>query len=307
MKKETNQNPSVLQSFYYTIADCSIEVQSDTEIDLDSLLPSFHDFRVEVSQLRPVISRVLITKERFDKPPTGAKLLSDISIIWGNRFKFFEMADEYVTTIMSAHSPGTWFMTSKKDFSQSTIHWVYDSVAPKEIISWLLMVTFAQSALLHKTILIHASVIERGKEAYAFLGKSGTGKSTHSNLWLKHINGSKLLNDDNPAVKIEEDGTVRIYGTPWSGKTPCYRNASADLRAIVRLKQAPHNKMSWKSGQFAFITLLPSCSALRWNQDLFASMADLVEHIVSNVAIGELECLPNAEAAYLSATEIKNA
>lgn len=305
MKNKTNQNSSVLQSFYYTIANCTLEVQSDAEIELDKLLPSFEDFRTEASQASSPISSVMITKERFDKPPTGAKLLSDISIVWGNRFKFFEMPDGYVTTIMSTHSPGTWFMTSKKDFSQSTVHWVYDSAAPMEIISWLLMVTFAQSALLHKTILIHASVIERGEEGYAFLGKSGTGKSTHSNLWKKHITGSKLLNDDNPAVKIEENGSVRIYGTPWSGKTPCYRNVGVDLRAIVRLKQAPHNSMSWKSGQFAFIALLPSCSALRWNQDLFAHMADLVEHIVSNVPIGELECLPTEDAAYLCASEIK--
>ncbi|MFD2743222.1 MULTISPECIES: hypothetical protein [Sphingobacterium] len=307
MKNETNQKPSVLQSFYYTIANLTLEVQSDTGLDIDSFLPSFEDFRTDAALAGKPISRVLITKERFDKPPTGAKLLSDISIVWGNRFKFFEMPDEYVTTIMSAHSPGTWFMTSKKDFSQSIVHWVYDSVAPIEIISWLLMVTFAQSALLYKTILIHASVIEKGSEGFAFLGKSGTGKSTHSNLWKKYISGSKLLNDDNPAVKIENDGKVRIYGTPWSGKTPCYRNVGVDLRAIVRLKQAPFNKMSWHTGQFAFIALLPSCSALRWNQDLFSSMADLVEHIVTNVPIGELECLPTEEAAQLCASEIEKA
>ncbi|MCL7988424.1 hypothetical protein M8998_10780 [Sphingobacterium sp. lm-10] len=307
MRNEINQNPSVLQSFYYAIANCTLEVHSDAEIDLDDLLPSFEDFRIKPEHAQTPISSILITKERFDRSSAGAKLLSDISIVWGNRFKFFEMPDQYVTTIMSAHSPGTWFMTSTKDFSQSTIHWVYDSVAPKELISWLLMVTFAQSALLHKTILIHASVIERNSEGYAFLGKSGTGKSTHSNLWKKHIPGSKLLNDDNPAVKIEEDGSVRIYGTPWSGKTPCYRNVSVDLRALVRLKQAPHNTMNWKSGQFAFITLLPSCSALRWNQHLFASMADLVQDIVSKVPIGELECLPEEEAAQLCASEIKNA
>lgn len=306
MKNETNQNPSVLQSFYYTIANCILEVQSDTEIDIDSLLPSFEDFRTEPMQSQSPISSILITKERFDKPSNGAKLLSDISIVWGNRFKFFEMEDQYVTTIMSARSPGTWFMTSTKDFSQSTIHWVYDAVTPKELISWLLMVTFAQSALLHKTILIHASVIEQGKEGYAFLGKSGTGKSTHSNLWQKYIPGAKLLNDDNPAVKIEADGSVRIYGTPWSGKTPCYRNLGVDLRAIVRLKQASHNMMEWKSGQFAFITLLPSCSALRWNEHLFSSMADLVQEIVAKVPIGELECLPTEEAAVLCASEIKN-
>ena len=55
------------------------------------------------------------------------------------------------------------------------------------------------------------------------LGKSGTGKSTHSRLWLKYIPDTKLLNDDNPAVRIMDNNTIMIYGTPWSGKTPCYK------------------------------------------------------------------------------------
>ncbi len=57
------------------------------------------------------------------------------------------------------------------------------------------------------------------QEAVMFLGESGTGKSTHSRMWLENIEGSTLLNDDAPAVRISADGTT-AYGTPWSGKTP---------------------------------------------------------------------------------------
>ncbi|RZF61691.1 hypothetical protein [Sphingobacterium corticibacterium] len=65
----------------------------------------------------------------------------------------------------------------------------------------MLMVTYGQAVLSFSTILLHASVIEQDGQGYAFLGKSGTGKSTHSRLWLLHIPNAALLNDDNPAIR----------------------------------------------------------------------------------------------------------
>ncbi len=87
----------------------------------------------------------------------------------------------------------------------------------------------------HQTIKIHASVIEKGGKALVFMGKSGTGKSTHSRNWLKFVPDCQLLNDDEPIIRVLNDGSVRVYGAPWSGSTPCYRNASAEVAAFVRL------------------------------------------------------------------------
>ena len=39
-----------------------------------------------------------------------------------------------------------------------------------------------------------------------FLGPSGTGKSTHARLWLQYIDSTELVNDDNPVVRIYQDG-----------------------------------------------------------------------------------------------------
>jgi hypothetical protein len=153
--------------------------------------------------------------------------------------------------------------------------------------------------------LIHASVVEKDGNGYAFLGKSGTGKSTHSSLWLRYIEGTELLNDDNPAVRIEKDGNVSVYGAPWSGKTPCYRNRGVRLKALVRLEQATENRFTWKEGVAALITLLPSCSSMRWNSGLYAAMCNHLETIIGRVEVGYLECLPDREAALLCYEEVK--
>lgn len=93
-----------------------------------------------------------------------------------------------------------------------------------------LMLTFTRQTAPLDTLLIHSSVICKDQQGYAFLGKSGTGKSTHSRLWLQYIPGSELLNDDNPVIRICH-GTPVIFGSPWSGKTPCYKNKEVPLES----------------------------------------------------------------------------
>ena len=73
-----------------------------------------------------------------------------------------------------------------------------------------LMVMYALSTANLQTALFHSSVVSCAGYGYMFLGKSGTGKSTHSSLWLKHISGTELINDDNPVVRRMPDGFYAI-------------------------------------------------------------------------------------------------
>ena len=65
-----------------------------------------------------------------------------------------------------------------------------------------LMLIFAFAGCHKQTLLIHASLVRRNGYGYAFIAKSGTGKSTQVSLWLKHIQGCDLMNDDNPIIRI---------------------------------------------------------------------------------------------------------
>ena len=129
----------------------------------------------------------------------------------------------------------------------------------------MMMYTFATSNKL--TTLFHSSVVSYKGKAYMFLGKSGTGKSTHSQLWLKHIEGTELVNDDNPVVRIV-DGIARVYGSPWSGKTPCYRNVDYPIGGIVKLKQAPYNEIRRMKAVEAYVALAMSISGMRWKKPM---------------------------------------
>lgn len=160
-----------------------------------------------------------------------------------------------------------------------------------------LMLIYAFAASRHQTLLIHASLVRHNGRGYAFTAKSGTGKSTHVSMWLQNIPDCDLMNDDNPIVRIHDDGKTYIYGGPWSGKTPCYRDVVAPLGAISRIDRAPYNSVERLQPIEAFATLLPACSSMKWDEDVFAGICQTVTQVIENTPLYVLHCLPNPEAA----------
>ena len=158
-----------------------------------------------------------------------------------------------------------------------------------------LMMAFAFAAAPLETLLVHASVIRHAGYGYLFTAPSGTGKSTHTWLWHKYIEGCDLMNDDNPVVRIV-DGETRIYGSPWSGKTPCYRNIWAPVGAITRLEQKPENTIRRMATVEAFAALLPAVSSMKWDRRVYMSICSTLSHLLELTPIFWLGGRPDEEA-----------
>ena len=166
-----------------------------------------------------------------------------------------------------------------------------------------LMVMYALATANSQTALFHSSVVSYKGHAYMFLGKSGTGKSTHSSLWLRHIEGTELVNDDNPVVRRLPDGFY-LFGSPWSGKTPCYRNISYPLGGVVSLAQAPYNKIRRLKALEAYAALVPSISGKRWDKRVAEGLYETENLMAGQVPVWHLDCLPDEAAARLSCETI---
>jgi len=189
----------------------------------------------------------------------------------------------------------------------------------KYVVNNSVMLAYAISTAKSGTLEMHASVVASEGLAYMFLGPSGTGKSTHSRLWLENIPGSTLLNDDNPIVRIvnpdnptPETGTVPdaengnkcrqeivVYGSPWSGKTACYKNRAFKLGAVVNLHQAKQNSIKKVSVPEAYATIFSSCSGLKFDSCFMDTLHETLAAIASAVPCYELYCLPDRDAALL--------
>lgn len=163
------------------------------------------------------------------------------------------------------------------------------------------MLTFAFASADRNTLLFHSSVTVREGKAYMFLGHSGTGKSTHSRQWMTAFADAWLLNDDNPVVRLLENGEVRVYGSPWSGKTPCYKNDSAPVQALVQLAQAPENKIARLRMTQAYPYILSSVSGLKVLPQMMDRLYESIARLLEITPVYRLECLPEPSAAQLCA------
>ena len=121
----------------------------------------------------------------------------------------------------------------------------------------------AQKMLAFDTFLIHGSAVAVDGEAYLFIAKSGTGKSTHARLW-RELHGSRavMINDDKPLLRLvpaespQEHSIPLICGTPWSGKHHLNTNISVPLRAICILERGEENRIHKINKKEAFLSLI---------------------------------------------------
>ena len=150
--------------------------------------------------------------------------------------------------------------------------------------------------LFKKGIVIHSSAIDYKGNGIAFLAPSGTGKSTHTGLWKKYYPGDvTVINDDSPAVKLVGD-RLKMYGTPWSGKTSINANRCVDLNAIVFLRQAHENSIRRvKNPIEALQVILPETY-----KPVFEELAnynmDMLDILIRNVPMYIMYCNISKEA-----------
>ena len=230
---------------------------------------------------------------------------------------------------MIAKSPICCEIVCSADFTKGMLHIAHDCHNMRFCIDNALMLLYAFRTAPLMTLEMHAAVVVRGDRApqnatsvfgdpaeamgregdearaYLFLGHSGTGKSTHARQWLQAFPDAWLLNDDNPILRVMENGEVRVYGSPWSGKTPCYKNAHARVGGIIKLSQAPHNRIQSLSLPQAYAYILSSASGLKIDKQMADHLYESIKHIITHVQCYHLDCLPNTHAAEVCYERVK--
>lgn len=97
-------------------------------------------------------------------------------------------------------------LSASADFRQASLQ-MLNGCDYRFAIDTAAMLLFAFTSAGHDILLLHASAMVRDNQAFLFLGRSGTGKSTHSRQWQQAYPDAWLLNDDNPVLRIMPDMT----------------------------------------------------------------------------------------------------
>jgi len=153
----------------------------------------------------------------------------------------------------------------------------------------------AEIISLNNASVFHGALISLDNEGYLFTGKSGIGKTTHINNWLKEYQNTKIINGDKPILKIT-DGKLKGYGTPWSGKENLNSNDVVDIKAIIILEQDKTNHIEKLNIKDAYPILLSQ--TYRANKPEGTKEAfDFVLNISKLVDIYKLSCNMDQDSA----------
>ena len=148
-------------------------------------------------------------------------------------------------------------------------------------------------------MMIHSSAVVLDGNAYLFSAPSGTGKSTHTRLWLqKFENRAYILNDDKPAVRIMPDG-IFVYGTPWSGKEDISINKKAPLKGICFLNRDKTNWIKTMNTESKVVNLYHS-AIKKVDKEVALKQLDIIENIIKKIPIYEMGCNISEESVEVS-------
>lgn len=274
-----------------------------SDIDLVATgIRGFQPFEVEANESVAPSCHFHIDTEFSEASITIEQLLSEFDVTEANaegRFSRTTTGYLYSTHSRLDNKPATLFhIDLKRHDIVSNI--VCQSALDISLLRFGLWMMFGVVLSENSAIAIHSSVIVSRERGVLFLGESGTGKSTHTRLWRENIEGATLLNDDSPIVRIV-DGKALVFGSPWSGKTPCYKNLSYPIAGFCRLSQAPHNLIRHLHPLAAIGALLPSCPPAFAHDDyLQDGICNTLGALLKQVGAYHLECLPDKAAAELS-------
>ena len=164
---------------------------------------------------------------------------------------------------------------------------------------------FYRYLLKYNGLLLHSSAVVVDGYAYLFSANSGTGKSTHTQLWLDYFKDrAYILNDDKPALRRTDEGWM-AYGTPWSGKYDISVNTGVKLGAVVFLERDTENHIEEAGAVTAIQKFIPQTTrklAREVNMDLMLTNLD---KLIREVPIYNFGCNISTEAVEVAYNRIR--
>lgn len=286
-----------MTTHHFAIAEMHVQlIFAESKYNSLRLLPSITPFRCDADTPYPHLFTLTIDDTLKSRPREERERIRDFDT--GNGVTVVDHLKNggYQFIIRDVKGYDCCLLQSNEDFSQCycALNGNYDMRCYGLNNALMLATAFAGS--FHSMLLIHASLVRHRGHGYAFIAKSGTGKSTQVSNWLRYIPDCDLMNDDNPIVRVVGDESF-IYGSPWSGKTPCYRSVKAPLGAITRIDRATANSVERLSAVEAFASVLPSCSSMKWDSQIYDGICSTVARVVETTGIYILHCLPDRESA----------
>ena len=282
---------------YYRVGGHLFLVCEDTKIHHEKLMPSIQPFAAAHTEEDPVFTLHIQLSATLPIPSEGLIGTFDCG---GCLHDVYDLRGEgYCIVFHHINGDTCGLLCTDKNGQEDIVHLMNTPLSHQQfVLGNATMIAYAYATADKKTVLMHASVVSLEGRGYLMTAPSGTGKSTHTRLWRQCFDQCELVNDDNPVVRIEQ-GKAMVYGSPWSGKTPCYRNVCHPVGAYVRLFQEPENNIHPYQPLEAYAMLLPAMSSMVWDKRMQTGVSKTVAEMVRLSPMYRLGCRPDEAAARL--------
>ena len=282
---------------YYRVGGHLFLVREDTKIHHEKLMPSIQPFAAAHTEEDPVFTLHIQLSATLPIPSEGLIGTFDCG---GCLHDVYDLRGEgYCIVFHHINGDTCGLLCTDKNGQEDIVHLMNTPLSHQQfVLGNATMIAYAYATADKKTVLMHASVVSLEGRGYLMTAPSGTGKSTHTRLWRQCFDQCELVNDDNPVVRIEQ-GKAMVYGSPWSGKTPCYRNVCHPVGAYVRLFQEPENNIHPYQPLEAYAMLLPAMSCMVWDKRMQTGVSKTVAEMVRLNPMYRLGCRPDEAAARL--------
>lgn len=219
--------------------------------------------------------------------------IADLTVAMNSFGKTKKQAEPYKTSNLQETDieiSSEWPALRKRYASISDDEWEYLATGK----------SFYKQLLDFNGIMLHSSAVVMDEKAYLFTASSGTGKSTHTALWLKQFGShAYILNDDKPALRYV-DGTWFAYGTPWSGKCDLSVNKAVPLAGIAVLERGEINEIERFSGKDAVFEIYKQVNRKTETAEFRIKLLDVLDKLLTVVPVWKLKCNMDDEAAIIS-------
>lgn len=142
---------------------------------------------------------------------------------------------------------------------------------------------------------IHSASIRYRDKAWLFSASSGTGKTTHTNLWKEQY-GTAVINGDLNLLAIE-DGHPVVHGIPWCGTSEMFDTGITPLGGVILLKRADSDFVTELPPDKQALMVMQRFISPMWTGEQLASCATFAEKLSGQIMVCQLHCTKNPSAA----------
>lgn len=283
-------------SLYFSIADFVIEYSGPAEL----IHSSFWDFSCAPQKARQKIA------VHSCPPPSyrvGAVLIrtAELTILQNDSFYTFLFDKEYLISEIWLRLDGSYAdiycpAACREDFKKDLKEDL------KEDLFHAIRFVFLVKAQMEGYFALHSASLIYQEKVWLFSAPSGTGKSTHTNLWNR-LFGTEIFNGDLNLLSIA-DNVPTVHGIPWCGTSSIYHTGSYPLGGIILLHQSPSNEFLTKNTAQKVLGISKRLISPTWTEEQLLSNLNFAELLVAEIPVFFYGCNISEEAAAKMKKEI---